>query len=271
MIKQKRADFYQLALKLAAMAITLYGLSTLFLFLFQHQLLYHPSPVIQHNYPTRQLTTEQQRLNLIVVNPGQRKAVLYFGGNAESAARQVQNLAPYFKQQTLYLLDYRGYGDSTGSPGEQALYHDAQFVYDTIQSEHQHLAVIGRSLGSGIAVRLAAIRPIQHLVLITPYDSILNVARQHYPLFPIQWMLKDQYNIMPYASQVSADTLIILSQQDNIIPHHHARQLAEALPPERTRTIIIPDSNHNTVTDKPQTLTAIRDFLNDTSQSAPGD
>ena len=89
-------------------------------------------------------------------------ALIYFGGNAEDVSFSLNEFAAAFPQHSIYMLYYRGYGGSTGSPSEAALHADAQALFDQVQKEHPNIVLVGRSLGSGVAVRLAANNPVRN-------------------------------------------------------------------------------------------------------------
>ncbi|MFM2003805.1 MAG: hypothetical protein RI963_3231, partial [Planctomycetota bacterium] len=108
-------------------------------------------------------------------------AVIYFGGNAEEVDRSADDYAAAFPRHAIYLMNYRGYGGSQGGPSKAALHRDAAALYEYVASRHGTIVVIGRSLGSGVAVRLAVSNRVDRLILITPFDSIVNVARGLFP------------------------------------------------------------------------------------------
>jgi pimeloyl-ACP methyl ester carboxylesterase len=178
------------------------------------------------------------------VNPGQPRALLFFGGNAEEIGYQRQRFARWFPGHTIYLLAYRGYGASEGSPSEAALKGDALALYDAIAPQHVGVDVLGRSVGSGVALHLAARRSVGRLALITPYDSLVAVASRHYPLFPVNWLLRERFEASVDAVSVQAPTLLLLARQDEIIPPAHGEALARAFPQPPALQWL--DSDHNT-------------------------
>jgi pimeloyl-ACP methyl ester carboxylesterase len=95
-------------------------------------------------------------------------------------------------------MNYRGYGGSDGTPSETALLSDALFVFDYMLAtegiDPAHVVLMGRSLGSGVAVHVAAKRKVGGVILVTPFDSLVNVARAHYPIFPVGLMLKHRFD-----------------------------------------------------------------------------
>ncbi len=149
----------------------------------QRSQIYFPTPAVEH--PGAQVwwvESQGERLKVwVVARPGTR-ALLYFGGNADDVAGHIDAFSDAFPEHSLYFVNYRGYGGSSGRPSEPALVADALAVFDQVQSRQAEVSVMGRSLGSGVAVQLAAERPVSRLVLVTPFDSLVNVATRVFPL-----------------------------------------------------------------------------------------
>lgn len=175
------------------------------------------------------------------------EAVLYLGGNAEDVSRAVPQLAGEFPQAAIYALHYRGYGGSGGSPTEAALLGDTLALFDRIHRDHVQVRVIGRSLGSGLAVHLASVRDVQKLVLVTPYDSIAGIAARQFPYFPTDWLLKDRYDSWKYAAQVKVPTLLILAEHDQVIPRESSLRLLDAFAPGVAQAVMIRGVGHNDI------------------------
>lgn len=237
--------------KMLVQTITLllifYLLAGCYLFFFQRNFLYHPTPAISHNYPIHRFTDHTARIDTLILSPDQSNAIIYFGGNAESAAKIAPDFAQNFKNHTVYLMNYRGFGSSTGAASEQALYQDAITLFDQIKHKHKNISLIGRSLGSGLAAYVAAKRETHKLILITPYDSILNVARSKYPIYPIGLMLHDQFNTAKLVPQIQEPTLAILAEKDRIVPLAHAYALINHFPKTQISSIQLVQSNHNNI------------------------
>jgi len=102
----------------------------------------------------------------------------------------------------MYLLHYRGYGGSSGSHSQKALFADAVTLFDEVHTKHPNIDIIGRSLGSGIAVYVASRRPAARLVLVTPYDSFVELAQLQFPYIPVKWLLRDRFESWRFAPQV---------------------------------------------------------------------
>jgi pimeloyl-ACP methyl ester carboxylesterase len=193
------------------------------------------------------------------VNPGQPRALLYFGGNGEAIEYQLEDFARWFPDYTLYLVAYRGYGASEGAPGEQALKGDALALYDLVAKEHSEVAVLGRSLGTGIGVYLAAERPVAKLALITPYDSLAAVAAGHYPILPVRWLLHERFDSLEEAPRIKATVLLLIARHDEVIPPARAEHLATAFTsPPRIQWL---EAMHNTVDADARLQLALREFF----------
>ena len=131
-----------------------------------------------------------------------------------------------------------------GEPSEVALKGDALALYDSIRAAHESVDVLARSVGTGVALHLAARRTLGRLALITPYDSLVAVASRHYPLFPVDWLLRERFEALADAAQVDLPTLLLIARQDEIIPPAHAEKLARAFPQMPQLQWL--DTDHNT-------------------------
>ena len=250
------------SLKVALILLPLIYLGiVVLLYVFQRGMLYFPSPEYQHDLDTFALVNEGQSLKINVLNLGQSKAIVYFGGNAEPVVFNEVPFAENFPEHTVYLVNYRGYGGSSGKPTEAGLFSDALALYDHIQDQHESISVFGRSLGSGIATYLGSKRSIKHLALITPYDSIVNVAQQRFPIFPVRLLIHDEYDSIKRVSTISAKVLIIMAKQDLVIPNSHSINLAAAFPDQQVTVITIEKANHNNVSSSPKYFSALKDLL----------
>lgn len=194
-----------------------YLATMLYLYVRQRALLYHPTPPIEAAYPSIAIENDGVRLHAYVLHPGKENAVIYFGGNAENAVDAAEELQSVLKETTIYIPEYRGYGHSEGEPSEAALTSDAKAWYDAVAAKHRHIAVAGRSLGTGVAVSLAAHRKIRALVLITPYDSIAATAAEHYPLPGVSYLVKDRFDSCRLAPDIEVPTLVLVAENDRVV------------------------------------------------------
>ena len=207
------------------------------------------------------LESSGETLRIVAITRSGPRALIYFGGNAEDVAANVDTLSLALPEYSLYLVNYRGYGGSTGKPTEAGLFADALAIYDHVRMRHPQTSVLGRSLGSGVAVYLASQRPVDRLVLVTPFDSLLNVARTHFRILPSGLLLKDRYESASRAPAIAAPVLTVIAEHDEIIPRARSQALVEAFRPEQVRVTVIDGAQHNTLDAAPQYLASVRAFL----------
>jgi pimeloyl-ACP methyl ester carboxylesterase len=142
-------------------------------------------------------------------------------------------------------MHYRGYGGSSGTPSEKAFFADALALFDKVHASHFEIDVVGRSLGSGVAVYLASQRPVERLVLVTPFDSLQEIAAALFPFFPVRWLLLDRFESWKYAPQVSAPTLIIAAGHDEVVPRASTELLRSRFKPGLATFEIVPNTISN--------------------------
>ena len=194
---------------------------------------------------------------------GQAPALVYFGGNAEEATGFL--LDSLELPVTLAAVNYRGYGASTGTPGEAALKADALAVHDAVASlTNGRVAVMGRSLGAGLAAHVAANRDVAAVVLVTPYDSIRAVAQGHYPFVPVGILLRHPFDALPDAARAKAPALFLVAAHDDIIPPERARALHEAWAGDR-RCVVVAGAGHNDLHQFPEYRRELTGFLEKTT------
>jgi pimeloyl-ACP methyl ester carboxylesterase len=222
-----------------------YGVLCLLMAAAQRSFIYHPRPAAD---PGNQLELRVEGTRVRVSQrplPGPR-ALIYFGGNAEDVSLTRAQLAALLPETALYLLHYRGYGGSEGTPGERAIRADAQALHAHVAARHSAITVVGRSLGTGPAVHLAATQPVGRLVLLVPFDSLLAVAREAMPWLPVDLLLRDRWDAAAEAPGVRASTTIVAAGRDRVVPPRHAEALYRAFQPGVADFILVPDLDHNT-------------------------
>lgn len=233
-----------------------------YLYLAQRSFIYFPVPE-SRNVQAEDLRLENGDATLQVwqMGPGRQDAIIYFGGNAEEVAMNVPDFARLFPEHAVYLVNYRGYGASSGKPSEAALYDDALRVYEHVSERHDEVSVIGRSLGSGVATWLATNRPTERLVLVTAFDSIARIAQSSFPIFPVSLLLKDRYDSVSRAGRIRAPTLILIAERDEFIPLRSSEALAAAIDPQLVSVRVIEGATHNTISNFPEYVRALGEFF----------
>lgn len=252
---------------------SLYLLATIGLFLYQDKLLYFPYPL------TTQRMSEISELNADIepvtikaadgtplkgwiVNKNRDNAIYYFGGNGEEVSYMIDQ-AKEMKDYAFVLINYRGYGESQGEASQKSLFSDSEEIYRQIQEEYHYSKVIimGRSLGSGVALHLADCIQPDGLILVTPYDRMANIAKgQIPPIFPVSLLLQDKYESDKIAKEIKTPTIILMAENDTIVPNENTLALAKEFP-DPVPIITIPGAGHNSISATAEYWESIRNFL----------
>ena len=188
--------------------------------------------------------------------------ILYFGGNAEEVSWMLDEAVRRTPGIGWLLVDYRGYGSSGGSPSEAALVADAIRWYDQMNNQHKTVYVFGRSLGSGVAVQLAAQRPVAGVILVAPFDSLVEVGKRHYPILPVSLMLRHRFDSAALAPKITAPLLCIVASGDEVVPAEHSKRLFDAWGGEK-RWVGLEGAGHNSTDDAADYWPSIRKFLSE--------
>lgn len=200
----------------------------------------------------------------IDAKPGQ-PTILYFHGNAgnltDRAARAARYAAAGFG---IFILSYRGYSGSTGRPSESANVADARLAYDLLVGEGvspSMIVVYGESLGSGVAVQLAAARKVAAVILDAPYTSMIEMALLRYPFLPARQLLLDRYESKSHIKEIAAPVLVLHGERDTVIPVTMGHAL-HAAANEPKHIVIFPHGRHTDLDDH-GAVTAVRTWLID--------
>jgi len=235
---------------LLILLISIYLLMLGYVYLAQRSFIYFPGFTRPAAFPTNyELENDGFQLKGWMLNEGGRDAIIYFGGNGESVEYNLPMFRKIFKDTTVYMLAYRGYGNSEGNPTEEGLYSDALAMYDKIHTKHSSTSIIGRSLGSAVATYVAANRPTERLALITPFASLENLARRQFLIFPVGLLLKDKYQSAKRVKQIKANSLIIYAENDQIIPEASTKKIIAEFAPDRIKVKKIKGAGHNSISD----------------------
>ena len=189
--------------------------------------------------------------------------ILYFHGNS----RSIKGWAKYGKDFYRYgydvvLVDYRGFGKSTGKRGELAMFSDMQKVYDTLQVQfsEQHLIVYGRSLGSGFATKIASDNTPRFLILDAPFFNFHRAVQRFLPILPMGLLLRYQLQTDKWIKTVNCHTYILHGTRDWLIPIRQSEQL-QMINPRMITLIRIHGGAHNNLPSFPEYHNFIRDIL----------
>jgi fermentation-respiration switch protein FrsA (DUF1100 family) len=196
--------------------------------------------------------------------PG-RPTLLYFHGNGGSLSIRAPRIARFMGEGWgVYMMTYRGYGGSTGSPSEAANVADARLAYAALVREGvppSSIVAYGESLGSGIAVQLAAELPLAGVILDAPYTSIVDVAAKAYPFLPVRLFLADRYETTRYIAKIRAPLLILHGERDGVVPVAMGRELAR-LAPGPHKLVVFPNGRHSDLyVDGNNAIDAVRSWI----------
>lgn len=192
--------------------------------------------------------------------------VVYFGGNAQFSALAIRswcmdNAADMFGGHKVLCVDYPGYGESPGRPGEKAIFRMVDTVMPQIILSYDRVYLMGFSLGTGTATYAAANYDTEALILIAPYDNMTNVYNDNLNIFhgPLKALIHNRFESDVYAHSVAEPVLIIASEDDEVISCRHSRRLGECF--DRAGFITVKNAGHNDIPDLEETKDAIRKFL----------
>jgi uncharacterized protein len=193
---------------------------------------------------------------------GDRAVVLYLHGNGGALTHRAGRFQALTADGTgLVAIDYRGYGGSTGRPTETGLLIDAETAHGFAAARYPaaRIAVWGESLGTGVAVGLAAERPIGRLVLEAPFTSAVDVAARRYPFVPVRWLMQDQFRSDLRIASVTVPLLVLHGARDTVVPIEYGERLF-GLAREPKRFVRFPDGEHEGL-DQLGALAVVKTFL----------
>jgi uncharacterized protein len=176
--------------------------------------------------------------------------VLVFNGNAGNRAYRA-SLASALRRRhmNVLLFDYRGFGENSGTPTESGLAADARAALAQLLRipgvRSDRLAYFGESLGAAVATALAAEHPPAALILRSPFTSLADIGRYHYPALPVGLLLRDRFDSLTAIQRVLVPTLMIAGDRDGIVPLAHSRRLFEQSPAVRKQWVTIRGADHN--------------------------
>lgn len=262
-----------------------YALVAGFLWLAQPQLLFQPATAILRTPAQAGLDHEPVRVRTddgvtlagwyLPAEDPRAPVVLFLHGNAGNIGDRIESLRQFRDAgAAVLIIDYRGYGDSEGSPSEQGTYRDARAAWDWLTRQRGvpagRIVVFGRSLGGAVAAHLAArVRP-AGLVLESTFTSVPDLAAELYPWLPARWLSRYRYATARYLADVRCPTLVAHARADEIVPFEHARRLARIRPP--VVELIELDGGHNDafLASQPRYTQELAAFLRRVTRSGGG-
>lgn len=239
-----RRSFRRSALRLVIIALATYAVVAILLLVFQRHLIY---------FPTRDYEGDPSEINLayedvtfrtadgvtltgwFVPLGGADATVLFFHGNAGNISHRLHTIDLLHRLGfAVFIIDYRGYGKSEGKPSEQGLYRDADAAWEYLTATRgvrpESIVLMGRSLGGAVAIDLAARKSPGVLVVESTFSTMAELAKLHYPYFPIKLLLREKYDSIGQIGSVRCPVLILHGTGDELVPIDLGRSLFAAAP-----------------------------------------
>ncbi len=260
---------------LAAIAIGGYLLLVIALYVFQEKLVYFPSGAIIATPASLGLDYEEIRVTTedgvhlhgwFIPANGSKATALFFHGNGGNISYRMETIRILHSLGlNLLLFDYRGYGNSDGSPGEEGTYLDAAAMWNYLtkvkEIQASDIVLMGRSLGGAIASWLAEKESPRSLILESSFTSLADVGAEVYPFIPVRILSRIQYSTIERVKNIRCPVLIVHSSQDEIIPFHHGEQLFAAAHPPKEFLRISGGHNDGFIVSEKIYVEGIRKFI----------
>ena len=251
----------KIAIKSVVVFLIVYAIICGLLYYFQRSLIYFPQAKALAT-DSIELASQGEKIQVTVKRNTGTQALVYFGGNAEDVSGSLATLSAAFPDSALYLMHYRGYGASSGRPSEAALIADGTALFDFVATSHSKITVMGRSLGSGVAIHIASIKPAASLVLVTPYNSVQELAQAQFPVLPVGLILQDKFESWRYARQINVPTLIIAAQTDEVIPRASTAALRNTFKVGIMKMEVLANTGHNSIVVDSGYIRLLNNFVN---------
>ena len=223
--------------------VSFYVLLLTVVFLFQRNLLYHPSVNNSLEDKVTNEPTEIEKVKITTVdnidlvawfynkNIEKFKTILFFHGNAGSLEDRTYKLN-HFKDLNVnfLIIAWRGFSGNAGKPNEVGLYNDAESAIKWLKLKgvtEKNIILYGESLGTGVAIEVAQNKNYAGIILESPYTSMVNVGKKYYPLFPVRFLLKDKFESFKKIKKISIPVLVIHGKVDKIIPFAMGKKMYE--------------------------------------------
>ena len=260
--------------------LAVYIIISLGLYLFQEKIIFYPIPLDDNSLADiRRFYPQAEDLNIksndgknlhgwIIDNTSEEHPpagmIFYYGGNAEEVSHRIGDMSR-LQGWIIILMNYRGYGLSEGRPGEKMIFDDALKIFDHFNSNELYSGIkkvlMGWSLGTGVAVHLAHEREIDGVFLISPYDSITNIAKRTYPFIPVELMIRHPFDSIGKAPAINAPVRIIAASNDRVIPPSSSVDLASRWGGKKD-ILIVENYDHNSLTSSLQYKSFFEESLN---------
>ena len=267
---------YKKAWKWFKILAIVYVLGGVALYFLQDYILFHPVTLKRdhnYNFPEKHKEinipiSENSNLNIVQffsTDTTTKGVVLYFHGNKKNISWYAK-YSPYFTKYgyEVWLIDYPGFGKSTGKFSEQTLYDWANYMYNFARTRFSADSIIiyGKSMGTGIATHLASIQPCKKLILETPYYDYPSVIKHYLPIYPIDLMIHYKIPTHDYLEKVTVPVTIFQGTDDRLVTYNNAKRLKPFLK-AGDEFVTIDGGSHNDLYDFKETIEKLDSLLRD--------
>ena len=241
------------------------------LYFFQDSFIFFPpkpdtqwySKVKSHEYFIKTDSATLHGWKISRENINHNAVIIYFGGNAEEVSYNIED-ADLYSARHLFFTNMPGFGSSTGTPSEQSFFSNALQTYDHIIKDNgldpDNVFIMGRSLGSSVATYVASKRKSKGLILITPFDSVENIARNQYKIFPVGLLLKHKFSTEAYIDDVDIPIMFIATDFDEVIPATNLNNLYNTRA-DKISLLKINDADHSSISHREKYFSYINGFI----------
>ena len=239
------------------------------IFIFHRSMIYHPN-LIKRNFYDCPAFDDSEKINTngtraYYKHTGNRIVVVY-NGNAGSACDRSHLKSVFEENEYSYLfVEYAGYGGDDKKPSRELLFRDAENIVSFLKTKnYTQTLLFAESIGSGVASYHATLMPVDRMLFIAPFDSLVNVANTKFPVYPmflLEKLSKENYDNLALLRDYTGDLRIIHGAKDNVIPFKHGKALFENINISNKEFIIIDGAGHNDIYDFEKTWKSISDFL----------
>ncbi len=218
--------------------ISIYLFILISTYLFQRNLLYHPT---ENNYSGDKLIVSVEKIKIKTgsniellswyhkKNINDYKTILFLHGNAGSLENRIHKINNFKDLNVNFLLlAWRGFSGNKGSPTEQNLYEDAWSAIKWLKSEgikESNIIIYGESLGTGVATEIAQNKNFAGVILESPFTSMIDAGKTKYPYLPVKFLLKDKYESNKKIKNIKSPVLIMHGKVDTIVPFHMGEKM----------------------------------------------
>ncbi len=257
--------------KILAVSFFVYAIFCAYLYFFQEKQLFSPPGKSQNlaQIPAKnKISFNIHNIKLNGITSGnitnEKPVVIYFGGNAEDVFYNFVDFSDQLNAQFV-AFNYRGFAGNEGKPTVKAFINDAEAILNKMIAEYsldpKNIILMGRSFGSAIAVQLSKTQTTGGVILISPFDSLSNIAKRYFPWIPVSLLLKHPLDSLEIAKQARLPLLIVAAEVDHIIPLAYSENLFNAWASKQKKMIIIEGAGHNSIQGGDRYFSTINQFV----------